>query len=294
MLSYRNKRIFLQIIPFGVIPLVFSLVYSLLEKGILGNHPIYPSTGNPYNFQLIIPAIMSMIMGLLIGIFEVFYLNKWFQKWSLSKKIIFKTAIYLLIATTTILIVVIIKDAFEFGVSPLDKQIWNIAALFLFDFAFWSSILYFTLAVVICLFYMEVSDNIGQAVLLNFFTGKYHQPIEEERVYMFLDMKSSTTTAEELGHVRYFKMLKEYFVDLSDPIIQYGGEIYQYVGDEVIVTWKLKKGFANNSLNCFFAMKEVLNSQAKKYQSEYGVIPTFKAGIHFGKVTSGEIGVIKK
>jgi adenylate cyclase len=224
MPSYRNKRIFLQIIPFGVILLVFSIVYSLLEKGILGNHTFYPSTGNPYNFQLIIPATMSMILGLLIGIFEVFYLNKWFQKWSFSKKIIFKTAIYLLIVTFTILIVVIISDAFELGLSPLDKQIWNIAVLFLFDFAFWSTLLYFTLAVVICLFYMEVSDNIGQAVLLNFFTGKYHQPIEEERVYMFLDMKSSTTIAEQLGHVRYFKMLKEYYVDLTDSIIQYGGK----------------------------------------------------------------------
>lgn len=29
-------------------------------------------------------------------------------------------------------------------------------------------------------------------------------------------------------------------------------------------------------------------------ESSYGVIPTFKAGIHYGKVTTGEIGVIKK
>ena len=294
MLSHRNRRILLQIIPFGVIPLVFSLVYSLLEKGILGSYPFYPSTGNPYKFQLIIPAIISMFLGLLIGYFEVLYLNKWLQKWSFTKKIIFKTAIYLLIATAAILIVVIISNAFELGVSPLDKQIWNIVALFLFNFAFGSSILYFTLAVVVCLFYMEVSDNIGQAVLINFFSGKYHQSIEEERVYMFLDMKSSTTIAEQLGHVQYFKMLKEYYVDLTDPIIKFGGEIYQYVGDEVIITWKLKRGIANDTLNCFFAMKEALNSQAKKYQSDYGFIPTFKAGIHLGKVTTGEIGVIKK
>lgn len=294
MLSNRNRRILLQIIPFGVISFVFSIVYSLLEKGILGNHPFYPSTGNPYNFQLIIPATMSMILGLLIGFFEVLYLNKKFQKWSFTKKIFIKTAIYLLIATAAILIVVIISNAIELGVNPLDQQIWNIATLFLFNFAFGSSILYFSLAVVICLFYMEVSDYIGQAILINFFTGKYHQPIEEKRVYMFLDMKSSTTIAEQLGHVQYFKMLKEYYMDLSGPIIQFGGVIYQYVGDEVIVTWKLKKGIAKKSVNCFFAMKQALNSQAKKYKSAYGVIPTFKAGIHLGKVTTGEIGVIKK
>lgn len=294
MISYRNKRILLQIIPFGIIPLVFSIDYSLLEKGILGNYPSYPATGNPYSFQLFIPAILSMLIGLLLGTLEVLYINKWFQERSFTRKIVVKSIIYLLTVVAASLIINILISAIELNVSPLDKQVWNIVITFLSNFAFWSILFHFTLSVVICLFYMEVSDNIGQAVLLNFFTGKYHQPIEEERVYMFLDMKSSTTIAEKLGHVRYFKMLKEYYVDLSDPIIQYGGEIYQYVGDEVVVTWKLKKNFASNSLNCFFAMKESLHKQAEKYQSTFGVIPTFKAGIHFGKVTTGEIGVIKK
>lgn len=295
MLSPKNRRYLLQIIPFGLIPFLFSIIYSLLEYGILGDYPSYPSTGNPYNFSLIIPAIMSMITGIIVGVFEVFYLNKLFQTSSFLKKIIFKTVVYLLIITLAILFIVIFSNAYELNVSPFGKEVWQNAFVFFTDFAFWSIMLYFTMAVIICLFYTEVSDNIGQAVLYNFFTGKYHQPIEEDRIFMFLDMKSSTTIAEKLGHVRYFKMLKEYYSDLSDPIIQYGGEIYQYVGDEVIVTWKLKKGFSdNNCLNCFFAMKNALSKQTKKYQAEFGVVPTFKAGIHLGKVTTGEIGMIKK
>ncbi|WP_394751010.1 adenylate/guanylate cyclase domain-containing protein [Spongiimicrobium salis] len=294
MLSPKHKRIFLQIVPFGLISLAFSIMYSLLEKGILGDYPIYPSTGNPYNFEFIVPAIISLILGLFIGVFEVLFLSKRFQKGSLGKKIIFKTVVYLFIITIALLIIITLTNAYELGVSPLDKEVWDNFILFFSDFAFWTILLYFSMAVVLCLFYNEVSDNIGQAVLLNFFTGKYHQPIEEERVFMFLDMKSSTTIAEQLGHVQYFKMLTEYYKDLSDAIIQYGGEIYQYVGDEVVVTWKLKKGFAPNCLNCFFAMKAALAHRAPKYQSKYEVTPTFKAGIHFGKVTTGEIGVIKK
>lgn len=295
MLSPKNKRNLLRIIPFGLTTALFSVIYSLLEKGILGDHSYYPSTGNPYSFSLIIPAIISLIIGLLAGVFEVFYLDKWFQKSSFLKKIVSKTIIYLLIMTTAILIILISSNAHELGVSILNKQVWENAAKFFSAFAFWSILMYFTIVVVICLFYTEVSDNIGQAVLLNFFTGKYHQPVEEERIFMFLDMKSSTTIAEKLGHVQYFNLLKEYYSDLSDPIIQNGGEIYQYVGDEVIVTWKYKEGLTNNNcINCFFAMKTALNNQAEKYESEYGVIPTFKAGIHLGKVTTGEIGVIKK
>jgi len=135
----------------------------------------------------------------------------------------------------------------------------------------------------------------GQKVLINFFTGKYHSPKEEERIFMFSDMKSSTTIAERLGHVRYFEMLKEYYADLSGPIVQFSGEIDQYVGDEIVVSWKLKKPSQNSyCIQCFFAMKSALESQNSKYMSNYGLIPDFKAGFHFGKVTTGEVGVIKK
>ena len=112
---------------------------------------------------------------------------------------------------------------------------------------------------------------------------------------MFLDMKSSTTIAEKIGHVKYFEMLSEYYSDLSDPIIQYYGEVYQYVGDEIIVSWKLKNGLQdNNCLKCFFAMKESLRYRSEKYQSKFEILPSFKAGFHFGRVTTGEIGVLKK
>jgi adenylate cyclase len=94
------------------------------------------------------------------------------------------------------------------------------------------------------------------SVLNNFFTGKYHIPIVEERIFMFLDMKASTTIAENLGHVKYFEMLKEYYSDISNSIIKYSGEIYQYVGDDIVVSWKLKNGLQNNNcVECFFCYK---------------------------------------
>ncbi|CAG5067397.1 Adenylate cyclase 1 [Dyadobacter sp. CECT 9623] len=112
---------------------------------------------------------------------------------------------------------------------------------------------------------------------------------------MFLDMKSSTTIAENLGHVRYFEMLKEYFFDLSVAVIDYAGTIYQYAGDEMIVSWKRKDGLKNNNcIECFFAMKSALEQQAEKYNRKFGILPAFKAGLHFGMVTAGEIGSLKK
>jgi adenylate cyclase len=90
-------------------------------------------------------------------------------------------------------------------------------------------------------------------------------------------------------------MLKEYYSDLSEPVIKYSGEIYQYVGDEIVVSWKLKNGLQNNNcIQCFFAMKASINKQKRKYTEKFGLLPEFKAGFHLGKVTTGEIGVIKK
>ena len=148
---------------------------------------------------------------------------------------------------------------------------------------------------IVSIFYAQISDNIGHKTLMNFVTGKYHSPTEEIRIFMFSDMKSSTKIAEKLGHIRYFELLKEYYIDLSDAIINYSGEIYQYVGDEIVVSWSLRAGLENNNcIKCFFAMKEDLRKRAAWYDNTFGVIPDFKAGFHFGKVTTGEIGALKK
>jgi adenylate cyclase len=197
--------------------------------------------------------------------------------------------------TTFNLIISTFGTAFELRSSPFDTRVLSYASNFITSFAFLTIEIYIPLAIGCSLFFTEVSDNIGQGVLINFFTGKYHQPIEEERIFMFLDMKDSTSNAEELGHVKYFKMLREYYADLTDSIIESGGEIYQYVGDEVVVTWKQKNDKINNDcINCFFAMKSALSNHANKYNLEFGLVPTFKVGIHLGRVTTGEIGMIKK
>ncbi|MDT0606855.1 adenylate/guanylate cyclase domain-containing protein [Croceitalea rosinachiae] len=295
MLAPKTKRYILKILPFGIITGVFYMVYALVEYGILGDHPIYPSTKNPYDFVLLVPTIVCSFLGLLIGAIEVLFLSKVFLKSTFTKKIIFKTLIYsLMIMAATVTISVVI-NSFELQVSPLSSTVWDGVYRFFTNFAFWSTICYFTLSTIACLFYSEISDNVGENVLLNFFTGKYHHPMEEERVFLFLDMKSSTTIAEQLGHITYFKLLRDYYADLSDAIITYGGEIYQYVGDEIVVTWQLKPNQKHTqSIECFFAMKAALEAKSQDYMAKYGLTPTFKAGIHLGKVTTGEIGNIKK
>jgi class 3 adenylate cyclase len=296
MPSPKIKRYIYQIIPFGLIWLIFGIVCSLLVWGLLDLAP-YSSKVNPYDFGggfFVIPVI-SLVSGLLIGAIEVLYLSKLFREKSFSVKIIYKPIIYQVVINLFLLIGAAITISVDLKTDVFSKQVWDNVWTYFLSYAFAGTTVYMVLVIIVSLFYAEVSENLGPGVLVNFFTGKYHTPIEEERIYMFLDMKSSTTIAENLGHVRYFEMLREYYADISSPIIKYSGEIYQYVGDEVIVSWTLKKGLQNNNcIQCFFAMKEALEKQAPKYRDRFGLLPGFKAGFHMGKLTTGEIGVIKK
>ena len=83
---------------------------------------------------------------------------------------------------------------------------------------------------------LQVSDKFGPGILWKFITGKYYHPRQEERIFMFLDLKSSTTIAEKMNSKKFFELLKEIFSDITEPILNSQGEIYQYVGDEVIIT----------------------------------------------------------
>ncbi len=144
-------------------------------------------------------------------------------------------------------------------------------------------------------FIRQINSLLGQNVLLNYFRGKYQLPLEEELIFMFLDLKSSTTIAEKIGLRKNHEFLNDFFHDMTDPILECKGRIYQYVGDEIVLTWHRKDGTKdNNCLHCFFDIQKDIYDKKDIYLKKYGVYPEFKAGLHFGKVITGEMGEIKK
>jgi adenylate cyclase len=296
-ISAKHKRNIYKILPFGVFWWAFGVIYSLLEKGLLGNSDHYPATGNAYEFSgaLITTAMGSTVMGLILGTAEILLLSRYFSQRSFGAKIIIKSCLYLISICLFLITLTFITNSSRLGLSIYNPLVVKSALTFFLNFAFWSVVIYMGAIINISLFISEVSDNLGQGVLINFLVGKYHKPREEERIFMFLDMKSSTTIAEKLGHVNFYKLLNAYYADITDAVLQTSGEIYQYVGDEIVVSWQLRKGLQNNNcLRCFFLIKQIFESVSEKYIREFGLIPGFKAGLHYGKVTTGEIGVVKK
>ena len=293
----KTKRDAMRILPFGFIWMVFTIIYMLLEKSLLDDLTNYPSTGNPYRYGgiTLYYIITSTLIGLAIGTVEVKFLSQQFAKKSFLSKIFLKTMVYVVFMILVLLGLRLFGYVMTYDTNLADARVWESMRLFFANRLFWTIELYIAIIIISTLFFTEVSESIGFEVLHNFLIGKYHTPIEENRIFMFLDMNSSTAIAEKLGHVRYFEMLREYYEDLSDPIIQCSGQLYQYVGDEVILSWRVKNNKAiPECIKCFLLMQKKLESKSEKYQKKYGVSLSFKAGIHLGHVTSGEIGAMKK
>jgi len=125
--------------------------------------------------------------------------------------------------------------------------------------------------------------------------GRYHRPHLEDRFFLFIDVRGSTTLAERIGAVAVHRFLATVFRLASDPIDDYGGEIYQYVGDEMVVTWASAEGGREaRPIACFFAIAGALEGARPEFEREFGVAPQVRAALHAGVVISGEIGESKR
>jgi adenylate cyclase len=131
--------------------------------------------------------------------------------------------------------------------------------------------------------------------LIKYVTGRYHIPEEVNKIFLFIDLKSSTAIAEKLGNTKYSSFLIDYFHDMTGAILMSKAEIYQYIGDEIILTWNFKSGIKDaRCINCFFDILTSIEWNKEKYLKKYGVHPEFKAALHAGKVSVTWIGTIKK
>ena len=144
-------------------------------------------------------------------------------------------------------------------------------------------------------FLLEMNSLLGQNVLLNFVTGRYHRPRVEQRVFLIIDMKNSTAAAERLGEVAFHRLLDRLIGDLSGPIVAHKGEIHKYVGDELIATWPLAQVLrqARCLLACFDALRRMAEL-GPSYEREFGRRAEVRAALHCGPVVVGEMGSFKK
>jgi len=246
-----------------------------------------------------LPSISTVFVGVLLGGLTmgsslVFVWGNWLRKIGFLRAIsyiaisytftimLIGVALFYIYRTTSVLIPANISIS-----SVIADTFTSFRALP--NFFFWLFIIFLTQL------FLVIRDQYDPNVFFRFLTGRYFTPKREDRIFMFMDIKSSTAIAEQIGEIEYFNFLNETFQVASEGIIARKGEIYQYIGDEIVISWEHKTGLSNaNCIQCFFEITENLEEQKDYFIDKYGVAPVFKAGLHSGFVTAGELGNVKK
>jgi len=248
---------------FGVIAywiIVFYLYYIIAFWGVqdlLSETPIkaYLNT----NFVHVEIILQAVLFGSLFYLISIFIEKSRINRKSFGIVILIHSALY---AFSIAIAAVIVYFIFLYLKIYPEKELYVMQEMMSHHF-FVSLVLYIAVAILALNFIMEVDKKFGPGNLFKLFIGKYHKPREENRIFMFLDLKNSTGITEKLGHRVYSRFIRDCFHDLTDLIIRYRAEIYQFVGDEVVLTWSLKNGLINhNCLKLFFAYKFIWKKTA--------------------------------
>lgn len=250
-----------------------------------------------YSFWISVGRNMGagLLGALLGGSILVFYVNVKYQDKPYGYTLLIVSVSFVLIVILATILMGIILVPIQIGKSLTDPISQAAFLKFLQDTSHIKALMAWSFVVFITQLLLQVNSKFGQPDFWNIISGKYNRPKEEKRIFMFVDLNSSTTIAENLGDEHYHSLLKDFFADITPAILENKGSIYQYVGDEVVIAWNYEDGKENiQCIRCFFDMKLQIKRNEGKYLKQYGLVPGFKAGIHCGRVVAGEVGIIKR
>ncbi|HMD00558.1 MAG TPA: hypothetical protein VKH37_10405, partial [Ferruginibacter sp.] len=237
-------------------------------------------TGNPRSpfRSLLLREIAVFLMSCVMGYLFVYSLRQVFRSRSVFVNFAFKSVVLLVAAFLMNLLVHYVdavfvegkgsQHAFDFFIQELK----DVRILI-------QKILYWLILFVITQLYIEINEKYSPGVFIDIILGKYIQPKVERRIIMFMDLKDSTPTAEKLGHEEYFKFIREFIYDVSTALIEHGGRIYQYVGDEIVVSWLYNRRNLRRCMAAIIEARKNLQKKSEKFRRAYSVVPEFRVGV---------------
>jgi len=270
-----------------------SLLFYIFLTGdtpFFKTHLNFLELDNIYLIILVISAGVSLLLTVIDGIFS----DRMMRVFPRRLMIFIKSLLYLV--SVFILLLFAAKPSLNLFIEKGYMELISNLSGYLpqMNNSFLRFLVYFYLSGFFINFLKGVEKKVGRGNFRSWMFGMLNKPMEQERIFMFIDMKSSTSIAEKLKHKKYSHLVQDIFNDLV-VVYNYQGEIYQYLGDGAIISWNLKDGLRrNNFLNAFFAFKNVINKRRRYYNRKYGLVPKFKAGAHAGKVMVLQVGQIRR
>jgi len=249
--------------------------YSLVLQLAVYHHPVR---------GVLIGVIHGLLLGASIGSLEVFGTRTRLGRAVEQAPFLVTLAVKIGIYGSLIVLVNIIEPGTRLlGLPVAAGEVQAVGLIFSFA------------VTAIFLFVFQISQIIGGRTLRDWVIGRYHRPREEARFFLFVDLAGSTGLAERLGPVGVHRFLNQVFLLASDPIDDHRGEIYQYVGDEMVVTWTEAQGRPGaRPLGCFFGIERALRAAAPEFERDFGAVPRVRGAVHAGRVIAGEVGGSKR
>jgi adenylate cyclase len=254
------------------------LLAAIIVVGTMAGLVVNSAQSRP----LVVGAAFGFITSVVIGGVELFVLGgrmrDWLGRLPFTANLMVRSAIY----AALILVIQLSQSEGIIAGSSLGKN-------------FWSGVISSAVIAVLMNLVFGIANIIGPRAFRNFITGRYHSPVEENRFVLFVDIAGSTGLAERLGGIAIHRLLDRTFRLLTLAVVDYHGEVLNYVGDEVIVTWRERDGAVNcRPLCCFAAMRRELSGASSQFEREFGTVPRIRGSLHFGPVIVGEIGDVKR
>ena len=279
---YYRLQVFSNIVILWVV-FAFLFLYNiiLIEKDLVTHR------------SLLLFSLAFATIGFVVSALLLFYLKYAFRHYplwiSVTMKMMLTFGLFIVIAFVMLAMYFVFNEVgtFEEFLGKFYRGVFLTRAFLIF-------MLDLGVMTLLTILIIEVMDKYGPGGFWTMLRGKYNKPVIENRIFVFLDINDATTIAEKLGHTRYFRLLRDFFADITIPMLANSGEIYQYVGDEVVLSWR---NTPLNKIKCLKFIRHayfILKRKEARYLKRFGVAPSFKTGIHAGEVTAGVIGIVKK
>jgi class 3 adenylate cyclase len=150
---------------------------------------------------------------------------------------------------------------------------------------------------------MKISRYLSPQVYKSIFSGQKDVTIHTERkklTIFFSDIKDFTATTERLQPEQITSLLNEYFTEMSNIALKYGGTIDKFVGDAILIFFgdPESKGEADDAKACLHMAANMQRRLAElnvKWRNE-GVEHPFQVrmGINTGYCNVGNFGSVDR
>lgn len=269
--KYQIKEIFNTIFYFSIITLLLIRL------------------NNVEDFPLLRSFVAAIFISLSVAFFEIVVIKK-IQSYIRTSYLLLISIVYYIIIFFFMLVSFIYIDLIFKQNLPW-KEVVNTNILEMIPLGIHNAFFYLFVFLTVRFLILQIKSRTLQGITKKYFFGKPGLPIKDTKIFMFMDLVSSTSYAEKLGYFKYSKFIKDIYKEIDEYVLATDGIIYQYVGDEIVIVWSIKDGIKNNNcIRFFYLFKNRIDELESYFVEQYGIKPAFKAAFHYGDVAVSEIG----